>query len=190
VINAAYTYDLQLLLKLREVFDGVRLKEVDGNSLSYTFERLTLDEQEEIEKFVAFAEKILRPFNCLVEVRKFSPEDLPALYTASEEASFRRSIERTKEVTDSFWSSVLDNLEEGLSDESDGRLCFNYRNPVINKVCRMEDESLLRFSIQVLYVQSLLLGHRPLNAKEMKLLNEGLMGLVQWGADLIVDGVQ
>jgi molecular chaperone HtpG len=190
VINAAYTYDLQLLLKLSEVFDGVRLQEVDGNSLSYTFERLTLDEQDEIEKFVAFAESILRPFKCLVEVRKFSPEDLPALYTASEEASFRRSIERTKEVTDSFWSSVLDNLEEGLTDESDGRLCFNYRNPVINKVCRMEDEALLRFSIQVLYVQSLMLGHRPLNAREMKLFNEGLMGLVQWGADLIVDGVQ
>jgi molecular chaperone HtpG len=190
VINAAYTYDLQLLLKLSEVFDGVRLQEVDGNSLSYTFERLTLDEQDEIEKFVAFAESILLPFKCLVEVRKFSPEDLPALYTASEEASFRRSIERTKEVTDSFWSSVLDNLEEGLSDESDGRLCFNYRNPVINKVCRMEDEALLRFSIQVLYVQSLMLGHRPLNAREMKLFNEGLMGLVQWGADLIVDGVQ
>jgi molecular chaperone HtpG len=190
VINAAYTYDLQLISKFREAFAGVRLREVDGNTLSHAFEHLTLGEQKEIEGFVSFAEKILRPFNCLVEVRKFSPEDLPALYTASEEAGFRRSIERTKEVTDSFWSSVLDNLEGGMGDEADGRLCFNYRNNVINKVCRMEDETMLRFSIQVLYVQSLMLGHRPLNSKEMKLFNEGLMGLVQWGADLIVDGVQ
>jgi molecular chaperone HtpG len=190
VINAAYTYDRQLILKLREVFSGVRLQEVDGNSLSYTFEHLTIAEQDEIEQFVAFAEKILRPYNCLVEVRKFSPDDLPALYTASEEASFRRSIDKTREVTDSFWSSILDNLEEGMKDAADGRLCFNYRNPVINKVCRMQDEELLRFSIQVLYVQALLLGHRPLNSKEMKLFNEGLMGLVAWGADLIVDGVQ
>jgi molecular chaperone HtpG len=190
VINAAYTYDLQLLLKLREVFPDVRFREVDGNSLSYTFEHLTLYEQDEIARFVAFAEKVLRPYNCLVEVRKFSPEDLPALYTASEEASFRRTIERTKEVTDSFWSSVLDNLDEALTDDADGRLCFNYRNPVINKVCRMDDETLLQFSIQVLYVQALMLGHRPLNSKEMKLFNEGLMGLVAWGADLIVDGIQ
>jgi molecular chaperone HtpG len=190
VINAAYTYDLQLLLKLRQVFPEVRFQEVDGNSLSYTFEHLMLEEQDEIAKFVEFAERILRPFNCLVEVRKFSPEDLPALYTASEEASFHRTIERTKEVTDSFWSSLLDNLEEGLTGDADGRLCFNYRNPVINKVCRMSDEALLRLSIQVLYVQALLLGHRPLNAREMRLLNDGLMGLVAWGADLIVDGVQ
>jgi molecular chaperone HtpG len=190
VINAAYTYDLQLLLKLREVFPDVRFREVDGNSLSHTFEHLTLDEQDEIASFVKFAEKILQPYSCLVEVRKFSPEDLPALYTASEEASFRRTIERTKEVTDSFWSSVLDNLDEGLTDDADGRLCFNYRNPAINKVCRMDDEALLQFCVQVLYVQALMLGHRPLNSKEMKLFNEGLMGLVAWGADLIVDGIQ
>jgi molecular chaperone HtpG len=190
VVNAAYTYDRQLLLKLREVFGGVRLQEVDGNSLSNTFEHLTIREQDEIEEFVAFAENTLRPFNCLVEVRKFSPDDLPALYTASEEAAFRRSVEKTKEVTDSFWSSILDNLEDGMTDEADGRLCFNYRNPVINKVCRMSDEPLLRFSIQVLYVQALMLGHRPLSSREMKLFNEGLMGLVAWGADLIVDGVQ
>lgn len=190
VINAAYTYDLQLLLKLREVFPEARFQEVDGNSLSHSFERLTLDEQEGIAKFITFSERILRPFNCLVEVRKFSPEDLPALYTASEEASFRRSVERTKEVTDSFWSSVLDNLDDELTDDADGRLCFNYRNPVINKICQMSDETLLRLSIQVLYVQALLLGHRPLNAREMRLLNEGLMGLVEWGADIIVDSVQ
>ena len=35
----------------------------------------------------------------------------------------------------------------------------------------------------MLYVQSLLLGHHPLNAKEMKLLNEGLLGLIEWGID-------
>ncbi|HKR00788.1 MAG TPA: HSP90 family protein [Pyrinomonadaceae bacterium] len=190
VINAAYTYDVQLLLKLREVFPEARFQEVDGDTLSHSFEYLTLDEQDEIERFLKYAEHTLRPFDCLVEVRKFSPEDLPALYTASEEANFRRTIEKTKEVTDSFWSSVLDNLEDGTLEDADGRLCFNYRNPVINKVCRMSDETLLRLSIQVLYVQALLLGHRPINAREMKLLNDGLMGLVEWGADLIVDGVQ
>jgi molecular chaperone HtpG len=52
----------------------------------------------------------------------------------------------------------------------------------------MQDERLLRLSIQVLYVQSLLLGHRPLTSKEMKLLNEGLLGLVEWGADIVIEG--
>jgi molecular chaperone HtpG len=75
-------------------------------------------------------------------------------------------------------------------NDSDGHLCFNYRNPLFYKVSRMRDETLLRLSIQVLYVQSLLLGHRPLTSREMKLLNEGLLGLIEWSADIIEGGVQ
>ncbi|HEX8142538.1 MAG TPA: HSP90 family protein [Pyrinomonadaceae bacterium] len=190
VINAAYTYDAQLLMKLYEVFPGVSLQKVDGNSLSHTFEYLTADEEEEVASFVRFADTILRPFNCSTEVRKFSPHDLPTLYTASSEEGFRRAVETTKEVTNSFWSSVIDRLDSGLAEEAGGQLCFNFRNPVVQKVCRMSDESLQRLSIQVLYVQALLLGHRTLSAKEMRLLNEGLMGLIEWSADTIEGWIQ
>ncbi|MBD0372073.1 MAG: HSP90 family protein [Pyrinomonadaceae bacterium] len=190
VVNAAYAYDLQLLLKFHELFPEALFQRVDANNLSHNFEFLTLNEQDELAEFMEAAEQVLRPLNCSVEVRKFSPPDLPALYTASSEESFRRSVETTKEVTNSFWSSVLDSLNERVMQEADGHLCFNYRNPLFYKVSRMQDERLQRLSIQVLYVQSLLLGHRPLTSKEMKLMNEGLLGLVEWGADIIEGGVQ
>jgi molecular chaperone HtpG len=35
-----------------------------------------------------------------------------------------------------------------------------------------------KLSVELLYVQALLLGHRPLNAQEMALLNQGLLGLI------------
>ena len=35
----------------------------------------------------------------------------------------------------------------------------------------------------MLYVQALLLGHHPLNAKEMAILNDGLLALIEWGID-------
>lgn len=188
VINAGYSYDSQLLYKLAEVFPGARLAVVDGDSLSHAFEYLTLDEEEEVSNFTRFAAATLAPLNCEIEVRNFSPGDLPALYTAGDDETFRRSIEATKEVTDSFWSSVLDGVGGAAEEESSGRLCFNYRNPVVRKISRMRDESLLRLSVQVLYVQALLLGHRTLNSKEMKLLNDGLLGLVEWGADIAEEG--
>lgn len=190
VINAAYSYDAHLLVQLREVFPNVRLEKVDGNSLSNSFEYLTLDEQEAVEDFVKFANRVLNDFKCTAEVRKFSPADLPALYTASGEEAFRRSIEATKEFTNSFWSSVLDRLDASVAEDSVAHLCFNYRNAVVYKVSRLQDETLLRLSIQMLYVQALLLGHRPLNAKEMRLLNDGLLGLVEWGADTIEGWIQ
>ncbi|HKS30743.1 MAG TPA: HSP90 family protein [Pyrinomonadaceae bacterium] len=190
VINAAYAYDPQLLLKFQDIFPETVFRKIDAGNLSHNFEFLTLYEQEEIAAFVEAAEEVLSPYRCSVEVRKFSPVDLPALYTAGNEASFRRSVEISKEVTDSFWSSVLDRLDDTSREQSDGHLCFNYRNPLFYKVSRMQDERLQRLSIQVLYVQSLLLGHRPLTSKEMKLMNEGLLGLVEWGADIIEGGVQ
>jgi molecular chaperone HtpG len=42
---------------------------------------------------------------------------------------------------------------------------------------------LLERSVQMLYVQALLLGHYPLSAKEMRLLNEGLLALIEWGVE-------
>jgi molecular chaperone HtpG len=190
VINAGYTYDAQLLLKLYEVFPGVRLAQVDGQSLSRAFEYLTLEEEEEVAEFVEFAAGLLRPHRCAAEVRKFTPGDIPALYTESGDANFRRTVEKTKEVTDAFWSSVLDELGGREEEEEAGLLCFNYRNPVVQKVCRVRDETLRRLSVQVLYVQALLLGHRTLSAEEMRLLNEGLLGLVEWGADAVEGWIQ
>jgi molecular chaperone HtpG len=188
VINAAYAYDPQLLLKFQEVYPETYFEKVDASNLSHNFEFLTLMEQDELAEFLEAAERVLSAFNCAVEIRKFSPVDLPALYTASSEANFRRSVEMTREVSDSFWSGVLDRLDERGAQETEGRLCFNYRNPLFYKISRVQDERLRSLSIQVLYVQSLLLGHRPLTSKEMKLLNEGLLGLIEWGADIIVEG--
>jgi molecular chaperone HtpG len=44
----------------------------------------------------------------------------------------------------------------------------------------LKDRTLLQRSIQMLYVQALMLGHHPLQAREMTLLNEGLIGLIEY----------
>jgi molecular chaperone HtpG len=163
---------------------------VDGASLTHSFEFLTLDEDAEVARFIELANQVLERFKCAVEIRKFSPGELPALYNASSEAIFKRSIETTKEVTDSFWSSVLDEVGGGLDDDSFATLCFNYRNPVVYKITRMRDETLLRLSIQMLYVQAILLSHRPLSTKEMAVLNEGLLQFIEWGADALEGWIQ
>lgn len=190
VINAAYTYDARLIQKLNDVFPQIQLSMVDGASLTHSFEFLTLDEDAEVAGFIELANQVLEPFKCAVEIRKFSPGELPALYNASSEAIFKRSIETTKEVTDSFWSSVLDEVGGGLDDDSFATLCFNYRNPVVYKITRMRDETLLRLSIQMLYVQAILLSHRPLSTKEMDVLNEGLLRFIEWGADAVEGWIQ
>ncbi|MDX6612386.1 MAG: molecular chaperone HtpG [Blastocatellia bacterium] len=190
IINAAYTYDADLLHKLVEMFPRLALFQVDGTRLTHNFEYLTLAEQDDAAEFMETAAEVLLPFQCGVEIRTFAPAELPALYSLSSEATLKRTIEATQEVTDSFWSSVLDDVSAGLEGEPLAQLCFNYRNPVVYKTTRIRDQTLLRRSIQMLYVQSILLSHRPLNAKEMGLLNEGLLGFIEWGADALEGWVQ
>ncbi|HEV7905264.1 MAG TPA: HSP90 family protein [Pyrinomonadaceae bacterium] len=183
VVNAGYVHDADLLAKHFDVFPATPVEVVDSTRLMHSFEFLTLDEQESTADFTRFADRVLRPFNCATEIRRFSPRELPALYNASSEVNFYRSVEQAREISDPLWSNVLGNLTRELPGDAFASLCFNYDNPLIYKLSRMRDETLLQLSVQMLYVQSLLLSHRPLNAKEMSLLNEGLLGLLEWGVE-------
>lgn len=184
VVNAGYVHDAELLGKHFDVFPATPIEIVDSTSIMHSFEFLTLDEQESTADFTRFADRVLRPFNCATEMRKFQPRELPALYNASSEVNFYRSVEQAREISDPLWSNVLGNLTKDVPGDAFASLCFNYDNPLIYKLSRMRDETLLQLSIQMLYVQSLLLSHRPLNAKEMSLLNDGLLGLLEWGVEV------
>jgi molecular chaperone HtpG len=155
---------------------------VDASELTEALDELSLPEQEDVLDFVEAAERALASFRCAVEVRKFRPVELPALYSRSEGEGFRRSVEQTKEVASSgLWSGVLDGLASREASASGAKICFNYHNPLVRKLARAEDPTLLALSIKLLYVQALLLGHHPLVPREMALLNEGLLGIIEWG---------
>ena len=181
VINGGYTYDSELLAKAEDVL-GVPVEQIDPTSLSQTFDDLTLEEQEAMSEFMRAAEVVLKPFRCEPDVKKYKPKELPALYTTNNEGRFFRSLEQSKEIANPLWSGVLDNL--GRKDRPQAtfsHICFNYENPLVNRLMSVRDRGVLHRSIQMLYLQSLLLGHHPLSAKEMTLLNDGLLSLIEWG---------
>jgi len=60
------------------------------------------------------------------------------------------------------------------------QLVLNYNNSLVQKLATTPDRNLIGRALQMLYVQALLLGHRPLNAREMKLLSDGLLGLIEY----------
>ena len=182
VINAGYTYDQELLAKVPEAFDEVRVQEIEAAEIVEAFEELTLKEQESAHLLLTVAETVLKPFKCAPELKKFKPKELPALFSTSKDGRFFRSLEQSKEVADPLWGGVLDQL--GKRDKrptAHSQLCFNFENPLVHRLTSLKNKPLLRRSVEMLYVQSLLLGHQPLNAKEMSLLNEGLLALIEIG---------
>lgn len=178
VVNAAYTYDTDLIEKLARVFPDAQVEPFSAAELPQSFEELTLDERESVFPLIRAAELALQPFRCDVAVKKFRPKEVPTLYSSDAEGAFRRDAERARDESDDLYGSMMDSML-GASPGSDRPLLtFNFLNPVVRKLAGVKDRALMKVSVEMLYVQALLLGHRPLSAKEMALLNQGLLGLI------------
>ena len=180
VINTCYTYDTELIEKLEHVFSGQRVECVDISELAQDFEDLTLDEREEIFELVKLADLVLQPFKCSADIKKFQPDTLPTLFTANDAATFLRSVDQAKEVADDLWSGVLERIATDPAASANAQLCLNYENKLVRKMAMLADRELLRRALEMLYVQALLLGHYPLKEPEMALLNDGLLGLIEY----------
>lgn len=182
VINAGYSYDQELLSKAPELFDDLSVEELEASEIVQSFDELSLEEQESAHLLLTVAESALKPFRCEPELKKFKPQEVPALYSTSKDGRFYRSLEQSREIADPLWGGVLDQL--GKRDRrilAHSQLCLNFDNPLVRRLVGLKNKLLVRRSVEMLYVQALLLGHQPLNAKEMTLLNEGLLALIDLG---------
>ena len=184
VINGGYVHEAELLSRYPEVFPDVSSEAIDPAGLTQNFEDLTLAEQQKSHRFIDLADAALKRFKCGTELRKFQPKEMAALYSTGAEGKFFRSLEQSKELANPLWSGVLDNIaKRDTSGMPQSQLCFNFTNPLIQRLIDIDQDRLITRSVQMLYVQALLLGHHPLNSKEMALLNEGLLTMIEWGLE-------
>ena len=178
IIDAGYTYDQELLQRLDQRNPGQKVERIEVSELAQEFGELSVEERNQTFDFVRFAEEVLAPFGCMVQLKRFQPKTLPSLYTLNSEAGFLRSVDQSKELSDDLWGSILDSVSSPQQDNARAQLCLNFENPVIVKLASLQDQNLLAESLKMLYVQSLLLGHYPLQAQETNILSEGLINLI------------
>ena len=179
LVNAGYSYDQELLEKVPFLFPDRHVEEFPVEDLVHEFGDLTLDERDQVMEFLRLADLTLQPFHCRADMRRFDPKSLPTLYTSNDQATFLRSVEQAQEVSDDLWSGVLDGLTEASAASGWASLCFNFQNPLIQRVSRISNPELIRRTVEMLYVQALLLGHYPLKTAEMELLTGGLLNLIE-----------
>ncbi|WP_040352348.1 HSP90 family protein [Blastopirellula marina] len=179
VINAGYVYDVDILTRLSRIRPDFTLEEFDAVQLADRFEQLSQREREETLEFERLADLTLQRFKCAVEIAKFLPSDLPSLYVTDGNADFFRSVEQAQDVTEGVWSDMLGDLTRD-APSSYARLYLNYSNSLIQRICQLGQAEGQRRSVEMVYIQALLLGHFPLKKSEIKLLNEGLLGLLDW----------
>ena len=111
---------------------------MEVEQLSERFEELTLDEREDTVAFERLADVTLQRYKCRVNLTKFRPTEMPALYVTNKSADFLRSVEKSQEVSDELWTGVLDRLTDDIGSVY-ARLHLNYLNPLVRRICALAD---------------------------------------------------
>ena len=178
IIDAGYTHDEALLERFSKRNPHVMVERLEISELAQEFGELSVAERNSTFEFLRFAEAVLEPFECSVQLKRFQPAMLPALYTHNSQAGFMRAVDQAREVSDEMWDSVLSGVSSNKQSSSKAQLCLNFDNSLVQRLSKVDDQGLLGEAIKMLYVQSLLLGHYPLRAKETDVLSGGLIHLI------------
>lgn len=173
VINAAYTFDESLLKKAARVYPDIELQEVSPGRILDSFTDASYGEHPEYMGFEVHCNTILKRFGCICKLKHFTPVDTPVIYIAGEKVSVR------KEAKNNPLTSVLGAFSS--ERETPPTLSMNIDNELVRLLIGMNDPVVSEAIINILYVQSLLLGKYTVNNEEMNLFNESLYRLITMG---------
>jgi molecular chaperone HtpG len=177
VINAAYSFENDLIRKMSIVFPMIRITKITPHDVLSNLGEAVAD-----QKFTAFekkADKVLKTSYCKAQVKRFEPEDMPAIYVANDDALNNKNINNLANTSNPFASTLHGLIKK--KEDSIPTLCFNRDNTLINDLIDLDDETMFEAVINILYVQSLMLGNYPVNKKEMITFNDSIYKLLIMG---------
>jgi len=183
LVNASYTFDTELLRKIKQRYPQYRITEMSPGQLLGTFQALEEEEAGQYEAFATRVQKILDDYTCTLEIRRFKPVDTPAIFTKMDQNNVQQTISQLKDNANPF-ARVL---QSAPKHKVKNTLCLNVDNGLVNSILEIKDPYLLRSVIEVLYVQALILGKYPVQDREMKVMNDALKNLIVMGLDNFVN---
>lgn len=177
LINTQYDFDEAILSKLNHIYPHLERRSFSFQDLLDQLGMPDTKALSEMATLMKTASSVLKSFHCSPIIRLFEPSSIPVLHYADDLRHLEEYASRMEKDLPPLWRSLIESLpaNSGLLI-----LCFNYHNPLVRNLATMPDSPLLRHFIKILFVQSLLLGNRQLNDKEIGLLTNGLDALLQY----------
>lgn len=183
VVNGGYAHDLELALKVPSIDAQARVEVLDVLAFAARFEELDREERNAVTPFAVYSDELLKRFDCRALVRWFEPADIPALYTADRETNFFRLAEESEQTAGPLFAEVVRTIRSELYKDAGARICYNYNNPLVRKAIASGEKRTQKVCIELFYTQALLMGNRPLDTEELRLMNESLLYFMNLGLD-------
>jgi molecular chaperone HtpG len=186
IVNGGYVYDQEILERLPHLIDGVRVERVTVADELDNLEPPHLDDLAATTALEDRASRVLAEVECRVSVRRYRPDDLAALYVADPSVLRRLERHRAASVAPGIWSQVVGAVDSFLADAGQGadttdsaaRLCLNWNASLVRRLATLDDDLVFERTVQLLYVQALLAGHRPLEARDRRMLDTAMTDLI------------
>ncbi|GAA3583358.1 HSP90 family protein [Klugiella xanthotipulae] len=192
ITNGGYVYDNDLFERLPLLNDGMPTERVTVADELDSLDIPPLADRDRVVSLEDRASAVLAGVDCRVSVRSFNPHDIPALYVA--DPAVLKRMERTKAATvaPGLWSQVVKNVDsfltatqgEEAAATAQAQLCLNWGSELVRTLAGLNDPVVFDRSIQLLYVQALLAGHRPLSTADRGMLGQAMTDLIQLSVGL------
>lgn len=177
IIHAVYTYDATLLQRYGALHPEVRVSLLHAGDLVQDLTPLSPDEQRRTTGLQNAARDTLAALDAEAHLSRFEPRELPAMAFPRAHRELQRTREKVGNTSGGLWGDLLNDLG-AAQDEFATEVHLNLSHPLVEQAAQLPDGLLLRRVLGMLYVQALLLGHHPLTARELQLLNGGLLDLI------------
>ena len=180
VVNAGYVYDAELLGRLTRR-PGWRVRELQARDVAQVLEPLEPHRELAVLDQVQAAQHVVRPLDCDLVVRRFAPDQVPAVLLEDRDARHASDVRRTVAEADDLWGGVLAGFG-GDTQEPARRLVLNDTNPTVQRLLSAApDDPVLAAGVRSLYVTAVLLAGEPLRVREAELMNDAMGVLLEAG---------
>ncbi|MCT1866366.1 HSP90 family protein [Dermabacter sp. p3-SID358] len=198
VVNAGYVYEKDLMRMLGEAMPSASAAPVTLGDVIAQFGAVLGPEAEGAERVRALGETALFGLDCDVQVRAFTPEDVPALYVVDPDVLRSMELRRLEESTSGFWGDLMREVTAGTGPEQASEspeaglptlatLVLNWNSPLVKMLAGIDsdDQVVASRTVRLVYVQAMLAGHNPLRPADRAILNESLSDMLALSTNLM-----
>ncbi|EAD3328359.1 HSP90 family protein [Listeria monocytogenes] len=180
LINGGYSYDSPILAQLSYFVEGTEFVLIEPEEMTNKLRPMTVSEEQAYQPTLTEMNSMMAEFDTDVLIKHFEPKDLPIIFIHSTATQELRELERAVEETNSVFSDILESIQKEQEPAPLAHLYLNLDNELIKRLFTSgKTVKELSVIVNVLYIQALLLGHYPLKRKEMVLMNQNMLRILE-----------
>ncbi|HAA4162684.1 TPA_asm: HSP90 family protein [Listeria monocytogenes] len=180
LINGGYSYDSPILAQLSYFVEGTEFVLIEPEEMTNKLRPMTVSEEQAYQPILTEMNSMMAEFDTDALIKHFEPKDLPIIFIHSTATQELRELERAVEETSSVFSDILESIQKEQEPAPLAHLYLNLDNELIKRLFTSEKTvKELSVIVNVLYIQALLLGHYPLKRKEMILMNQNMLRILE-----------